>query len=345
MKTASNVLSVVAMMTVVHVSTLSLAHAAPGGLTQLRAEFDAFRAETEARLDDLESRMSAAEGRLNDHDLRLDAHQARLDDHDTVLSDHAGQLAGLDLRMQGAEQTLLDHEDRIAELEAASPFVRADLVPGVASLNGDPRESLLLDGLNLAIRNGSGAQDAVNGLGNVVVGYDAPNPDPSRNKSGSHNVVVGTGNGYTSHSGIVSGDQNFVGSAFAAAIGGQGNGAFERWGAVVIGGTRNDARGQTSTVIGGDANTSTGGSAVVLGGISNTAALTNYVVVGGEDNDSSGPECSAGGGGCRAGVVVGGHNNEAYGQWSVAIGGQDTDVSPGETLRVRMCNFLPSGCM
>lgn len=46
----------------------------------------------------------------------------------------------------------------------------------------------VIDGCNLVVRNGSGSTSTVNGLGNVIIGYDAPNtvdgfpkgrPDPT----------------------------------------------------------------------------------------------------------------------------------------------------------------------
>ena len=50
-------------------------------------------------------------------------------------------------------------------------------------------ETVLISGANLQVVSGEGATDAtVNGLGNIIVGYDENTSD---DKSGSHNLVVG----------------------------------------------------------------------------------------------------------------------------------------------------------
>jgi len=65
--------------------------------------------------------------------------------------------------------------------------------------------TLQLSGINLQIVSGAGATDgAVNGRGNLIVGY---NEDDGRDRTGSHNLVLGRNNGY---SGIVSGDENQI---------------------------------------------------------------------------------------------------------------------------------------
>jgi trimeric autotransporter adhesin len=75
---------------------------------------------------------------------------------------------------------------------------------------------VILTGANLHLRNGLGAtnghagnpnayedgQTAVNGLGNLIVGYDEGS---SPTKTGSHNVVLGTYHAYQSFGGIVVG--------------------------------------------------------------------------------------------------------------------------------------------
>ena len=51
-------------------------------------------------------------------------------------------------------------------------------------------------GVNVHVRDGSGGTDgAVNGLGNLIVGY---NEDSGDTRSGSHNLVVGQGRGSSS---------------------------------------------------------------------------------------------------------------------------------------------------
>ena len=70
----------------------------------------------------------------------------------------------------------------------------------------------VIDGCNLVVRNGSGSTSTVNGLGNVIIGYDAPNTVDGfpKGKTGSHNLVVGDEHSYTSSGGVVTGFQNAV---------------------------------------------------------------------------------------------------------------------------------------
>ena len=72
----------------------------------------------------------------------------------------------------------------------------------------DANKTVLISGANLQVVSGEGATDAtVNGLGNVIVGYDENTSD---DKSGSHNLVVGYGHTYSSYGGFVAGQDNSI---------------------------------------------------------------------------------------------------------------------------------------
>ena len=93
---------------------------------------------------------------------------------------------------------------------------------------------------NLQVVSGEGLTDApVNGLGNIIVGYDENTSD---DKSGSHNLVVGYGHTYSSYGGIVAGQDNSITGAFSS----------------VSGGANNNASGYQSSVSGGANNTASG---------------------------------------------------------------------------------------
>ena len=69
-------------------------------------------------------------------------------------------------------------------------------------------ETVLISGANLQVVSGEGATDAtVNGLGNIIVGYDENTSD---DKSGSHNLVVGYGHTYSSYGSFVAGQDNNI---------------------------------------------------------------------------------------------------------------------------------------
>src|SRR5262245_41528226 len=83
-------------------------------------------------------------------------------------------------------------------------------------VSGGPNE-VVITGANLRIVNGLGRTDTVNGLGNLIVGYNelrmqvlgcAVSPDPFCKddvRTGSHNVVVGEGNNFSTYGGLVVG--------------------------------------------------------------------------------------------------------------------------------------------
>jgi hypothetical protein len=66
---------------------------------------------------------------------------------------------------------------------------------------------IVVSGANLYVNDGSGSTDGpVNGLGNVVIGYNELR-GAGDDRSGSHNLVVGSRNNYSSYGGFVGGLQ------------------------------------------------------------------------------------------------------------------------------------------
>jgi hypothetical protein len=82
---------------------------------------------------------------------------------------------------------------------------------------------IVIKGANLNIVNGLSQTATTNGLGNIILGYNEAGPGTER--SGSHNVVLGTQNGYSSYAGIVAGAGNRVSAAFASVLAGMNNSA------------------------------------------------------------------------------------------------------------------------
>src|SRR5256885_14805048 len=62
------------------------------------------------------------------------------------------------------------------------------------------------DGCNVHVVNGAGSTGTMNGLGNLIVGYNA-NPGA---QTGSHNLVVGDAQTFTSYAGAVFGESNTI---------------------------------------------------------------------------------------------------------------------------------------
>lgn len=114
------------------------------------------------------------------------------------------------------------------------------------TINGVKGPHIIFTGANVHIRSGKGATDdggTLAGLGNLIVGYnELPNPELvpdvgpcDRALTGSHNIVVGTGNVAGSYGGLVTGTRNCLSGAYAN----------------VLGGTQNEVSGPSSTILGG----------------------------------------------------------------------------------------------
>jgi hypothetical protein len=151
-------------------------------------------------------------------------------------------------------------------------------------------------GANLNIRSGAASTAAtVNGLGNLVVGYNEARSAGS-NKTGSHNIVVGEQNNYSSYGGLVAGINNTVSGEYAS----------------VSGGASNTASGGFSSISGGNGNTADAASSSVSGGIHNYSGGSFSSVSGGYYNTANGHYSS----------VSGGWQDTATGIYSWAAGGR-----------------------
>ena len=144
-----------------------------------------------------------------------------------------------------------------------------------------------LTGANLHILSGSGATGgAVNGLGNLIVGYNELRGS-GNDRSGSHNIVVGDRHNFSSYGGLVAGYQNAVSGVFSSVSGGFGNTA-SGISASVSGGFNNTASGQDASVSGGRDNGASGNESSVSGGSQNLASGVRSSVSGGFSRTASG---------------------------------------------------------
>jgi hypothetical protein len=127
-----------------------------------------------------------------------------------------------------------------------------DIIPGLADylkvdkttvLQGVKGPHILFTGVNVHVRSGSGFTNdkgTLTGLGNLVIGYNedtSPTATLASARKGSHNLVGGSVNSFSSFGGMVFGYQNAVGAG--APYGS------------VLGGSENKALGVNSTVYGG----------------------------------------------------------------------------------------------
>ena len=208
----------------------------------------------------------------------------------------------------------------------------------------DAANEVVITGANLRIVNGLGSTSCTdaqfnpipncpNGLGNLIVGYNEPRPPADvsifgpDDRTGSHNVVVGQENNFSSFGGLVIGVVNGISGQFSSVSGGIGNIASGSWSSVsggdlnkasgifssVGGGLDNRASGNGAAVCGGQVNTASGGTDTICGGVANTASGVQSSVSGGFQNTASGFRSS----------VSGGENNTASGEASSVSGGSN----------------------
>ena len=280
-------------------------------------------------------------------------------------SDVNGNFNNLKVAVEAAERRNTELTNRIRDLEAAIANLRGlNGVLSIETLNG--AKTVRLTGVNLQVVNGLNRTDTVNGTGNLIVGYDEANTFTTKpicsiahsiaglelndeaaclsaggifsvqQKTGSHNLVMGLANGYSSFGGIVSGRFNYINEMFAAAVAGVDNRASGRFsgifggqghltqesGTTVLGGIGAQARGHLATVVGGAGNVATGENATVTGGERNTASGRTSYAAGGLINTASGQSSS----------TVGGRNNTVSGLRNSNFGGDSRNVSAAQPL-------------
>jgi len=219
----------------------------------------------------------------------------------------ANELTGLASAVVDTRETLALQETTIADLEAtvASQAAYIEALESYLSVDTATHD-VVFSGANVHIQSGSGATNGtVNGLGNLVLGYNES--EGGEDRSGSHNLVLGYWNGYSDYSGIVGGFRNDSIAPMASVIGGSQNIASGNT-AVVISGFQNTAYGLRAAIVAGWDNTAPGDHAAVVSGYQNNAGGNRSAVLAGEANSAEG-EYSA---------VTGGNGNTAAADHEVA---------------------------
>jgi hypothetical protein len=227
-----------------------------------------------------------------------------------LTAQQSGGLPALERRVAALESALIEKSQEIGALRAAlvaekAARVAADtaLANRAEALEGKTRymstsgTETYFTGTNLHVLNGLGATNGnpndpralgpdetnVNGLGNLIIGYNAPLQfaDPSLDRTGSHYLVLGDFNYYGSFGGIAAGWANDARGPYASTLGGRSN----------------RATGSFSTVAGGAFNLTDGSTASILGGTGNRASEIDATVCGGGGNHASARFSNVSGGG------------------------------------------------
>jgi hypothetical protein len=183
-------------------------------------------------------------------------------------------------------------EAEVLLLKSILPYVRFV----AAGVGGKP--TIQVDAANLQILSGSGSTaGAVNGAGNLVIGYDARaeiEGEPTE-QTGSNNLIVGTEQTYNSYGSIIAGSHDLSTAPWTDVFGHQNN--VEGPNDSVTGGQFGATIGQASSISGGMDNLALIEGSSVTGGFNNRVATNPFgSVTGGIDNEASGLDSWIGGG-------------------------------------------------
>ena len=170
-----------------------------------------------------------------------------------IFSTLEARVTALEARMAAVENVNATQSAQIAALQAQTQFLSV--------ANGE----MFVTGTNLHIVNGFGATSQVNGMGNLIVGYNQPRNDGTDDRTGSHNLIAGDFNNYSSFGGLVAGFNNNITGIYSSVSGGNGN----------------TASGSSSSVSGGRLNAASFHWCSVSGGENNTASQLGSSVSGG----------------------------------------------------------------
>jgi hypothetical protein len=204
-----------------------------------------------------------------------------------------------------------------------------DITYIASGVGGKP--TIRLSAVNVQIVNGAGSTATTNGAGNLVIGYN----EEAREQTGSHNLILGGKQQYTSYGGILAGFWNTINKPFASITGGYKNTASNDY-ASVSGGSANLASGEKASVSGGFGNEATVEYASVSGGSSNAASGVKASVSSGSLNTASGEGASISGGGRNTASgegasISGGYKNAASKEWASVSGGEENKAAEAYT--------------
>ena len=197
--------------------------------------------------------------------------QAEIDALKTQVSQLTGTNSSLQTVLKTAQADIVALQGRVRTLEAKQsggvPNLEKYVTIDTNPINGVAGPHILITGANVHVRSGSGATDdrlsvgeSLTGLGNLIIGYNEPNTTgPVR--TGSHNLVGGSFNAFSSTGGLVFGLRNTLSGPYAA----------------IFSGEANTASGTNASVLGGNLNTAAGLRSTVYGGLNNTAANMNSI--------------------------------------------------------------------
>lgn len=188
-----------------------------------------------------------------------------------------------------------------------------DLVPFVSVSGTD----IVVSGANLKVQNGQGTTETTNGTGNIIIGYNGLRAE-GNDRTGSHNLIIGDMQNFTSYGGLVAGKENSIQAPYATIAGGEGNTVRSSSGAI-LGGYKNETGGMLSSILGGAQNNVNADAGTIVGGFSNIVSAGSFAgsILGGYENQTAGDIAS----------VSGGEKNQAIGDGSSVVGGESNTAT------------------
>ena len=245
----------------------------PASAAQVNENFTA----VEVAVDDNDSRLVALEAALGSLQSTVNAQQ-------NEINQLSSDLLSAQTQVNSLGSVVIDLQNDLQTLQANS-VLDLDGYLQLATING--YVSAEFTGVNLVINNDTGITDGVsNGLGNLVIGYNenngagrsfCSNPLYDNNitctdnggiwqnntTTGSHNLVLGTEQSYTSYAAIVAGSSNVSNAPYANVLGGLSqlaNGLYSS----ISAGFNNHAKGTYSSVSDGNNNNASGAFSPVM---------------------------------------------------------------------------------
>lgn len=278
----------------------------------------------------------------------------RVDTLETLVADQAAVIAALQSQITALQAEVTTLTDDVAAVQSRVATVE-DVTDTMTLTSIDGYPSLVVEGVNLHLRNGLGSTNTDNGTGNLIVGYNELRAAPLENiRTGSHLVITGREQNYTGSSGFIGGYKNSSNADYGAILGGMENETFglapvvvgglfntagnpndpnDAFYAVAVGGYNNIAMARGSAILAGQNNVTLGDSSGIMAGNSNQTAGTRSAIVSGFSNQANGSNSVILGGGIgavgifgdnasgNAAVVVGGYRNESTGTYATTVGG------------------------
>ncbi len=223
-------------------------------------------------------KISANSMKLTEYDADITANKNDIGNNSSAISNNSGTITSNGQKITTLESDVNDHDTAIATLVNSNVMDLDSYISVGSDMNG--YTSVFLNGANVYIRNGTGSTNgSVNGLGNLIVGYNEFRGSGNV-RTGSHNLVVGQQNNYSSYGGMVAGYLNEISSYYSTVLGGRFNTASGDYSSV-SGGRYNIAEGSYASVSGGGYNTAVGSTASVSGGQRNYAYGDYSSILGG----------------------------------------------------------------